>query len=85
MIPSKKKWGTRQILGWVLGPTSLITTFLLAPPTDLDLPGWKTMGVAIWMAVWWICEPVPIAATALLPMVLFPILGLGTIQETCEP
>ena len=43
------------------------------------------MGVAIWMAVWWICEPVPIAATALLPMVLFPILGLGTIQETCEP
>ena len=77
--------GPRQILGWVLGPTSLIATFLFAPPTDLDLPGWRTMGVAIWMAVWWICEPVPIAATALLPMVLFPILGLGTIQETCEP
>ena len=77
--------GPRQILGWVLGPIPLIATFLLALPADLDLPGWRTMGVAIWMAVWWICEPIPIAATALLPMVLFPILGLGTIQETCEP
>ena len=75
----------RQIIGWILGPTSIIATFLLAPPTNLDPLGWRTTGVAIWMAVWWICEPVPIAATALLPMVLFPILGLGTIQETCEP
>ncbi|MEM9023162.1 MAG: SLC13 family permease, partial [Bacteroidota bacterium] len=35
-----------------------------------------TAGVAIWMAVWWINEAVSIYATALLPAVLFPLLGV---------
>jgi sodium-dependent dicarboxylate transporter 2/3/5 len=33
-------------------------------------------GVAVWMAVWWITEAVPLGITALLPVVLFPLLGL---------
>ncbi len=33
-------------------------------------------GVALLMAVWWICEAVPLAVTALLPVVLFPTLGV---------
>ncbi len=37
----------------------------------------STMAVAALMAVWWITEAIPIAATALLPLVLFPILGIS--------
>jgi sodium-dependent dicarboxylate transporter 2/3/5 len=36
----------------------------------------RTAAVAVWMAVWWMTEAVPLAATALLPVVLFPVLGV---------
>jgi sodium-dependent dicarboxylate transporter 2/3/5 len=39
-------------------------------------------GVAILMAVWWITEAIPLAATALLPMILFPLLGIMKGRET---
>ena len=35
-----------------------------------------TFAAAIWMAVWWISEAVPLAITSLLPVVLFPLLGI---------
>ena len=36
----------------------------------------RAAGVACWMAIWWMTEAVPLAATALLPVALFPLLGL---------
>lgn len=42
----------------------------------------RMAAVAVWMAVWWITEAVPLAATALLPIVLFPVLGIMTGAET---
>jgi sodium-dependent dicarboxylate transporter 2/3/5 len=35
-----------------------------------------TAAIALLMAVWWITEAIPLAATALLPVVLFPLLGV---------
>jgi sodium-dependent dicarboxylate transporter 2/3/5 len=39
-------------------------------------------GVVTWMAVWWISEAVPLAVTSLLPLVLFPLLGIDTMGGT---
>ena len=39
-------------------------------------------GTVLWMAVWWISECVPIAVTALLPLVLFPLLGIQDLPAT---
>ena len=36
----------------------------------------KMAGIAIWMAIWWITEATPLAVTALLPVVLFPVFGI---------
>ncbi len=36
----------------------------------------QTLGVALWMAIWWVTEAVPIPVTALLPIVLFPLTGV---------
>ncbi len=42
----------------------------------------STMGlVTIWMAVWWITEAVPLAITSLLPVFLFPILGIMSTSD----
>ncbi len=40
------------------------------------------MAVALLMAVWWLSEPLPAPATALLPLILLPALGVGDIGAT---
>ena len=37
------------------------------------------------MAIWWLAEPVPLGATSLLPLVLFPLLGVATTREAAAP
>ena len=39
------------------------------------------LGIAAWMLVWWITETVHLGVTALLPLLLFPLLELGTAKE----
>ena len=59
-------------LGLVLGGVVLI-----APaPTDLPLSAQRLAAVTVLMACWWIGEALPIAATSLLPLVLFPLLSI---------
>lgn len=78
-------YGARQWAGWVLGPAALAATLLLPPPEGLSPEGWRTTGAALLMAVLWITESIPIPITALLPLLLFPALGLGDIREAAAP
>ncbi|KAG8194779.1 hypothetical protein JTE90_017221 [Oedothorax gibbosus] len=43
---------------------------------------WRCAFVIVWVAGMWLLEPVPVAATALLPVVLFPVLGIASSAET---
>lgn len=38
-------------------------------------------GTVLWMAVWWISEAVAIPVTSLLPVVLFPLLGITSLSS----
>jgi len=74
--PRTEPPGTASRIGLVLGPAAAVALLLLAD-LDPDRPETTRMAaVAIWMAVWWITEAAPLAVTALLPVVLFPLLGL---------
>jgi sodium-dependent dicarboxylate transporter 2/3/5 len=83
--PPAAAYGLRQWAGWVLGPGVLLATLLTAPPAGLGVEGWHTAGVAVLMATFWICESLPIPATALMPLVLLPALKLANIQEAAAP
>jgi sodium-dependent dicarboxylate transporter 2/3/5 len=65
-------------LGAVLGPALAIAMIALGPPDGLNAPGWHTLCLLAWMVVWWVTEPVPIAATSLLPIVWLPLGGIAT-------
>ena len=76
---------THQVVGLFLGPLLAAAMIFSAEPTGLSEAGWMTAAVGILMAVWWATEAVPIAVTALLPIVVFPLLGIASIQDTTAP
>lgn len=48
-----------------------------------EMAFFTVIGMAAWMIVWWISDIVPMAATALLPLVILPVSGLLNIKEAC--
>jgi sodium-dependent dicarboxylate transporter 2/3/5 len=67
---------TLKAVALLAGPVALLVFLFWPLPDGLNPAAWYMAGVAVWMAVWWISEAVPIPATALLPIVLFPLLGI---------
>ena len=67
-------------LGLLLGPI-LFFVFTNLPNTIVSEKGDAVIAVALWMVIWWITEAVSISVTALLPLVLFPLLKIMPIGE----
>jgi sodium-dependent dicarboxylate transporter 2/3/5 len=72
-------------IGFVAGPLSFFLVLLLADQTFISPGAYKVLAVALWMIVWWITEAVPIPITALLPLLLFPMLGVMKMSEAAAP
>jgi len=71
-----------KVRGLLAGTAFLIVMLMLPAPAGLSVAAWNAGAVALFMAFWWITEAIPIYATALLPMVLFPLLGILPARET---
>ena len=63
------------------GPIVCVVALVLPPPGGLSEPAWHVAGVAGWMAIWWLTAVVPLEATALLPIVLLPLLRIAPIGD----
>ncbi|HPF63990.1 DASS family sodium-coupled anion symporter [Lentimicrobium sp.] len=68
--------------GMLAGLLILFTGLLLPVPPGMSESARNAGLVTILMAVWWITEAIPIYATAFLPMVLFPLLGVLPAGDT---
>jgi sodium-dependent dicarboxylate transporter 2/3/5 len=76
---------SRRRVGLVAGP-ALFALVLLAPrPTGLPPAGQATLAATGWIAVWWLTEAAPIPVTSLLPVALFPLLGVADVTTTAAP
>jgi solute carrier family 13 (sodium-dependent dicarboxylate transporter), member 2/3/5 len=76
----------RAWIGRVLGPTIAVAVHaLLAPAETLPAAGRMTAAVTALMAVWWMTEAMPLPVTSMLPVVLFPLLGVADIETTTTP
>ncbi|MFB6248811.1 MAG: DASS family sodium-coupled anion symporter [Salinibacter sp.] len=75
----------RRRLGLAGGVVLCVALLLLPAPAGLDAAAWRTAAVGSLMAVWWITEALPIAATALVPLVLFPLLDITGIDGAATP
>ncbi len=73
---SKKK------IGLFLGPFLFILIKFFFHPEGLDDSANAILASTVWIAVWWITEAISIPATALLPIILFPLTGGLSLSET---
>lgn len=72
---------TAKRIGLWLGPLLFVVVYFLMRPAGLPLAGTAVLAATAWMAVWWTTEAIDIAVTALLPIVLFPLLGVLPAAE----
>ena len=74
-----------QRIGFFLGPILFIIMLLLPVPEGMKPEAWRVAAITVLMAVWWITEAIPIPATSLLPIVLFPALGVMKSAQATIP
>ena len=85
---------TVKRIGLFGGPIAGLICYLLLPVrystgpeqwADFTEAGRATLGLMVWMAGWWLTEAVDIEATALLPIVTFPLLGVSPLSKVLPP
>jgi sodium-dependent dicarboxylate transporter 2/3/5 len=91
--PSKLRPTVRHV-GLIAGPVVAVLCYLTLPHHYPDpdgavvafsAAGRATLAVMAWMAIWWLTEAISLSATALLPLVLFPLLGVNDIRSAAAP
>jgi len=80
-----RSYTRRQLVGLFLGPLLFVIMLALPTPAGMEPSAQKMAAVALLMATWWMCESLPIPATSLLPIALFPMLGIMKTQAATAP
>jgi len=75
----------RHRIGLILGLVLFVGALAVPVPGGMSPLAWRTTALALLMATWWVTEALPIAATALLPILLIPPLGIGTVGAATAP
>ena len=69
-------------VGLISGPLAFILILFFFNPEGLNPRANAILASTVWIAIWWITEAIPIAVTALLPIILFPLTGGLGLSET---
>ncbi|MFZ1703072.1 MAG: SLC13 family permease [Saprospiraceae bacterium] len=72
----------KYVLKLMLGPALLIVFVFMGLNIDMPENAAFTLGITAWVASWWVTEVIPIPVTSLLPMVLFPMFSVLTMDES---
>ena len=68
--------------GLLAGPFVFFLINFFFQINGLDTLSKSVIASTAWIAIWWVFEAVPIAITALLPVILFPLTGSLSLDET---
>jgi len=68
-----RSYNFAQKLGLILGPLTFVLILFLFTPESLNPEARAVLASTSWIAIWWMTEAIPIPATSLLPIILFPL------------
>ena len=74
-----------QKKGFSIGLGLFILMLLLPIPDGLSQAAWYVAAIGILMATWWSTEAIPVPVTALLPLALFPLMGIADFKTAALP
>jgi len=74
----------RQKIGFLAGLAAFIILLIFGNFDPQNPLITRMAAVAVLMAAWWITESIPLAATSLIPLVLYPFLGIMNGEETAS-
>lgn len=80
-----REYTARQKIGLFLGPLLFAAALLVPTPGGMELAAQKMAAVALLMATWWMTEAIPIPATSLIPVAMFPLLGIMGTKKAAAP
>lgn len=83
--PNQRPYGLRPRIGLLLGPILFFIMLIMPTPQGMSAEGQRMAAIALLMATWWLCESIPIPATSLLPLFLFPVLGIMHTKSAAAP
>lgn len=73
-----------QTVGLVAGAALFGVLLVIGPPAGVEPLAWRCAAVAALMVIWWATEALPLGATSVLPVLLFPALGLADLETTAK-
>lgn len=76
---------TGKQIGFFIGPLLFVIILVTVPNDFISPDAYKVLAVGVWMITWWISEAAPVAISALLPLILFPALGVMNISASTAP
>lgn len=71
----------KKRFGLIAGPSAFVFLNFFFEAPNLTAEAQAVLACAAWIAIWWITEAIAISATALLPIVLFPLSGAMPLKE----
>ena len=71
--------------GFLIGLIVFVLMMILPSPSGLNDTGWSVAAIVTLMAIWWATEAIPVPVTALLPLALFPLVGVASFKEAALP
>ncbi len=80
-----RRFSPLQWAGFLGGIVLFAACLVTAPPAGLSVEGWRVVGVAGLMALWWSSEALPVSATALVPLAFLPLLGIADLRTAAAP
>jgi sodium-dependent dicarboxylate transporter 2/3/5 len=84
MDAAKEKSVFQEQLLWLAPILSFLAGCLANQFGDLSVPACLTLGIALWTALWWIFEVIPIPVASLIPLALLPLVGILTPLEVAQ-
>ncbi len=57
---------------------------IAGPPASMAVPAWHVAALTLLMAIWWMTEALPLTATALLPFLALPFMGILSAQDVAK-